>query len=262
MEENIGMKTGMYDYHVHTDFSDGKNTLDEMLEAAKQAGLEAVAITDHFDPNDPRPSISDLKTELLLEQFAQIRQLSGHGGLRLLRGIETTPLPDGRLDIPEDVMAGLDIVITSCHYIPYEGEMIPGEIFCDPYWQRFQEILLNMAAGEGTVLGHSEEYLPIQPLLQGVKTTFEQRREICRSIADRYMGRPFIEKLTENLLKSGKACELHCATSSPRGWVIEYMARRGVRFSPGSDAHGAAYIGKVEFAFQMAERYGLTLLHL
>lgn len=251
-----------YDAHTHTCFSDGKDTIADMLNQAVKLELSAVAITDHFDPNDPKAEISQLDSKMLAAHFAKIKRLAESLPIKVLCGVETTPFPDGKLALDDETAARCDLIITSCHYIPYEGTITVGDYFNDRYWGCFQEVLLAMALGEGTILGHSEDYLPIKAMIEGLNTTFAQRREICREIADRYLDRHFIQKLTVNLKQSGKACELHCETETPRGWVIDYMSRNGVIFSPGSDAHSVRHIGKVQFAFQMAERYGLKLLTL
>ncbi len=247
------------DYHTHTTFSDGTGTIREMLAKAAELGLDTIAITDHFDLNDPRPHISNITADALLNHFAEIKEAAHDFSTNVLCGIETTPLPGGKLDITDDVRKSCDLIITSCHYMKYDGIINPGEFFNDRYWEQFKEIVLETALAEGDIFGHVEEYLPIKEMIEGLNTTFAQRREICRSIADRYFDRPFFEKLTDNLKKSGKACELHCETSTPREHVIEYMSRNGIRFTPGSDAHTVNHLGKVDWAYAMAEKYGFTL---
>lgn len=247
------------DYHTHTVFSDGRDTLESMLQGAQEAGLAVMAVTDHFDPNDPKPAIASLREEDLAAHFAHIRSLRETGSVRLLCGIETQPDGRGALPIRGALLRQCDVIVTSCHYLAYEGPLQPGQVMSDAYWDCFRETVLAIAEAPGDILGHCEEYLPIRPLLQGVQTTFAQRRAICREVADRYLHRGYVDALAQRLRARGKACELHCATMSPRPWVIERLAAQGVVFSPGSDAHERACAGQVDFAYRMAEQFGLTL---
>jgi len=239
------------DFHTHTTFSDGRNSIREVLEAAAAASVEVLAITDHFDPNDYRPAIAGLTETALLHHFQAIRETARDFNLQVLCGVETTPLPDGTLALSAAVVAQCEVIITSCHYIPYDGELQPGQFFNDRYWDMYRECMLAMAGGEGHILGHCEDYLPIERLIHGLGTTYAQRRAICLEIVNRYLNRPYIEKLADNLRKSGKICELHCATKTPREWVAQLLATKGVRFSPGSDAHSTDQVGQTEWAYQL-----------
>lgn len=101
------------DLHMHTDASDGKNTLREMALAAKERGYEYIAITDH----SPRlKMIGGLDERKLARQADAIRELNNEfDGFTILRGIEVDILEDGLLDLPDDVLATLDLVIGSIH---------------------------------------------------------------------------------------------------------------------------------------------------
>ena len=240
------------DFHTHTTFSDGRNSIREVIEAAAFASIEVLAITDHFDPNDYRPAIAGLTETALLHHFQSIREIARDYDMEVLCGVETTPLPDGTLALSPAVIAQCEVIITSCHYIPYDGELQPGEFFNDRYWSMYKDCMLAMAAGKGHILGHCEDYLPIERFIQGLGTTYPQRRSICLEIVKRYLDRPYIEKLAGNLKKSGKMCELHCATQTPREWAVRMLATEGVRFTPGSDAHAADQVGKTEWAYHSA----------
>ncbi|CFX54999.1 DNA-directed DNA polymerase X [Syntrophomonas zehnderi OL-4] len=101
------------DLHVHTDWSDGKNSLEEMAEAARALNYEYLAITDH---SRSLTVSSGLSPEKLLLQGEQIDRLNRKwDDFRLLKGIEVDILKDGSLDLPDDVLAGLDIVVASIH---------------------------------------------------------------------------------------------------------------------------------------------------
>ncbi|MEW6319780.1 MAG: DNA polymerase/3'-5' exonuclease PolX [Acidobacteriota bacterium] len=101
------------DVHMHTTETDGKDTLEDMVAAARAAGLEYVAITDH---SKALTMANGLDEERVAEFAARIRALDkATRGLRVLAGIECDILPDGRLDLADDCLAGLDLVIASVH---------------------------------------------------------------------------------------------------------------------------------------------------
>ena len=101
------------DLHLHTDGSDGRNTLHEMAVAAKDLGYEYIAITDH----SPRlKMVGGLDEKKLARQAEQIEKLNQElKGFSILRGIEVDILEDGSLDLPDEVLGRLDLVIGSVH---------------------------------------------------------------------------------------------------------------------------------------------------
>ncbi len=99
------------DLHCHTTASDGTASIEEMALAARAAGYEYLAITDHsasFGFGD------DLSPARLREHVEQVRAASVEG-LQLLAGSEVNVLPDGTLDYEDDVLAELDWVVASVH---------------------------------------------------------------------------------------------------------------------------------------------------
>ncbi len=104
------------DLHAHTQESDGKDTLEAMAEAARGRGLRYLAITDHSRAiPSPKRGVG-MDEARCLEHLARIRALQASvGDLRLLAGIEVDILPDGRLDMADEVLAQLDVVVGSLH---------------------------------------------------------------------------------------------------------------------------------------------------
>ncbi len=101
------------DLHCHSDWSDGRATILEMAAAARARGYSYVAITDH----SPRITVvNGLGPERLAAQALEIARASEQlGGFAILRGIEVDILEDGRLDLPDDTLAELEVVIASPH---------------------------------------------------------------------------------------------------------------------------------------------------
>ena len=100
------------DLHVHTTESDGKDDLAAMVDAAGQAGLEYLAITDH---SKALMMANGLDEHRALAHAERVRALDGRGGVRLLAGIECDIKADGSLDLDDECLAALDIVVASVH---------------------------------------------------------------------------------------------------------------------------------------------------
>ena len=101
------------DLHAHTNWSDGRHTLQDMVAAAKAEGLEYFAITDHSVSSTVA---NGLDRERLLEQVARVRELDAEvEGITLLAGSEVDIRRYGELDYPDEVLAQLDIVVASVH---------------------------------------------------------------------------------------------------------------------------------------------------
>ena len=101
------------DLHAHTDWSDGRHTLQDMVAAAKAEGLEYFAITDHSVSSTVA---NGLDRERLLEQVARVRELDAEvEGITILAGSEVDIRRYGELDYPDEVLEQLDIVVASVH---------------------------------------------------------------------------------------------------------------------------------------------------
>ncbi|MCH2360199.1 MAG: DNA polymerase/3'-5' exonuclease PolX [Pirellulales bacterium] len=103
------------DLHMHTTATDGKATLEEMVEAAQARGLSYIAITDHSQ----RVSMAHgLDADRLLAQWKEVDALNEKldGSFRILKGIECDILEAGGMDLPDEVLSQGDWIIASVHY--------------------------------------------------------------------------------------------------------------------------------------------------
>jgi DNA polymerase (family 10) len=101
------------DLHMHTTETDGKDDVRSMAEAAREAGLEYIAITEH---SQSLAMANGLDEHRALAHAARIRAFDADRlGVRVLAGIECDVKPDGALDLADDCLAALDIVIASVH---------------------------------------------------------------------------------------------------------------------------------------------------
>lgn len=105
------------DLHCHTTATDGHASLEAMVEAARQQGLDYLAITEH---SKRLTMAHGLDSRRLLQQIEVIdrlndRLLGQSGGFRVLKGIEVDILEDGGLDLPDAVLGRLDLVVGAVH---------------------------------------------------------------------------------------------------------------------------------------------------
>jgi DNA polymerase (family 10) len=101
------------DLHMHSDWSDGRDSIERMVLAARQLGYEYIAITDH---SQRAWSSRKLALDDVPAQRAEIETLRARvKNIDILHGIEVDMMPDGTLDFDDDVLAGFDIVLASLH---------------------------------------------------------------------------------------------------------------------------------------------------
>lgn len=99
--------------HVHTTYSDGRATLEELAKAARDRGYSWIGISDH---SRSAYYAGGLKTGELLKEFEEIDSLNCTlEGITILKGIESDILADGSLDYPPDILSRFDFVIASIH---------------------------------------------------------------------------------------------------------------------------------------------------
>ena len=101
------------DLHMHSTWSDGRNSIADMVSAAKQLGYEYVAITDH---SEHAWSSRQVAPDDVPRQRAEIDELRARvHNIEILHGIEVDIMPDGSLDFGDELLAGFDIVLASLH---------------------------------------------------------------------------------------------------------------------------------------------------
>jgi len=99
--------------HVHTDWSDGAATLEEMVEAARSRGYSYIGLTDHSQSAFYAGGLSPEKVRRQHEEIARLN--AKVRGIRIFKGIESDIRPDGSLDYEADVLDLFDFVIASVH---------------------------------------------------------------------------------------------------------------------------------------------------
>lgn len=212
------------DFHMHSTWSDGRDTLEAMIIAAKARGYAYHAMSDH---SWGRGKQYGLDPQRLLEQRTRIAELDAQLGIRTLCASEVDILPDGRLDYDDEVLAQLDLVVASVHSaFNLDREAMTHRIIraCEnPYV---------------TIIGH--------PTGRQFETFpgYEFDYDAVFAAAAR----------TGTALEiDGQAMRLDLPAP-----LIRRAKSFGVTFSVDSDAHSIADLANVELAVGQARRAGLT----
>lgn len=186
------------DFHVHTDYTDGKNTIREYCQKALDNDLKVIAFTEHVRKNlDYNFNDFLLDIEKTRREFPQLAVLSG---------CEAKVLnTDGELDAPKDALEQCDIVIGVFHSFKYKDKR--------NYLLALEAMLKNPNI---TIWGHPTLF-PNEHHLELEKVEIKAMIDICIE------GNIFIERnLRYNL---------------PDASFMELAAKRGAKFVIGSDAH-------------------------
>ncbi|NLZ28561.1 MAG: DNA polymerase/3'-5' exonuclease PolX [Firmicutes bacterium] len=209
------------DLHLHSDWSDGRNTIPELVERAIRKGYEYVAITDH---SQSLKIAGGLTAERLREQVSYIQEFRGKiKDLHIFTGIEVDILGDGSLDFPDQVLEGLDIVIASIHSgFKQSREELTGRI------------MSAMENPHVDIIGH-----PTGRLIN--------RRDPYRID---------IESILDHAVRTNTALEIN---SSPdrldlKGEHVRQAVSRGVRLVINTDAHGTSAMDDMVYGVITARR--------
>ena len=211
------------DLHCHSTWSDGRATVREVAQAALSLGYEYVAICDHTTSVSVVPG---LDADGVRRQAAEIAQVNEElAPFRVLRGIECDILPDGSLDLPDDVLAELDWVQISLH----AGQRAPRRELT----ARVTHAMRHPAARclshpTGRIVGHRPE----------------NALDLGRTI--------------ETALESGVALEVNGLPSrlDLSGTHVREALAAGVEIVCSSDSHSAAGLANVRYAVHVARRGG------
>lgn len=153
------------DLHVHTNASDGKSSLREMVETAKARGYEYVAITDH---SKHATIARGLDARRLSKQLDEIDRLNDEiKGIRILKSSEVDILADGKLDFSDKMLARLDLVVAAVHYKFELDAATQTERILRAMDNKYLSILAHPT---GRLLGERPAYpLDVERVIEGAK---------------------------------------------------------------------------------------------
>jgi DNA polymerase (family 10) len=212
------------DLHAHTQESDGRETLEAMVEAARRRGLRYLAITDHSRAIPSPKRGLGMDEARCLEHLARIRALQQTvGDLRILAGIEVDILPDGRLDMADEVLARLDVVVGSLHSrLNMEREEMTARVV-----RAFENPNLD-------VWGHP----------------------LARLIGKRDPVSVDLDRAIEAAARHGVALEINCQPDRldlPDA-LVPSTRQRGVRFVVSTDSHAVHEFDNLRYGVDQARR--------
>ncbi|BAF60128.1 MAG: DNA polymerase/3'-5' exonuclease PolX [Pelotomaculum sp.] len=141
------------DLHIHTTWSDGLGTVEQMAARAREKGYQYIAVTDH---SQSLKIARGLSLNMLREQHRAIRSLNEQNGdFRILTGIEVDILPKGGLDCPDELLKEADLVVASVHSaFKQDRETMTARII-SAVENRNVDIIGHLT---GRLIGQREEY--------------------------------------------------------------------------------------------------------
>ncbi|MGH7606167.1 MAG: DNA polymerase/3'-5' exonuclease PolX [Gemmatimonadales bacterium] len=211
------------DLQMHSDASDGKAPIAAMVEAAQSLGYAYIAITDH----SKRVSMSGLDAEELRAQWRTIDALNGRlRGIRVLKSVELDILESGRLDLPDDVLAGADYVVATIHYGLKQSER-----------QLTDRLLGAIAHPWVDAIGHPTGRIVNTRPSYAIDFDAVARAAVAHGCLLEINGSERLD-LPDTLAAAAKGL--------------------GARFVLSTDAHDPRHLGNMRFAVGVARRAGLT----
>lgn len=230
-----------YDYHVHSTYSDG-SAMEEMIEAAGEAGLEGIGFADHCNVSREEPGVSTPHTleETYPERREEIRERRGSTELRVVDAVELDyrPEDEGRIEAFLDE-ADFELSFGSVHHVGPRQVASPAA-FVDQreedrslFVDRYYELLVELIDSELFDVAAHVDLTERNPHLQGLGTE-EHYRVVAGAFAD---------SRTVPELNAGRAFrgpeEIH-----PRPEFIDVLDGEGVSFATGTDSHAPGEIGE------------------
>ena len=209
------------DLHAHTDWSDGHDSIETMVLAAKALGYEYLAIADH---SAGRGIAHGLDNERLRQQISAIRELNRRiSGIRIFSSLEVDIRADGSLDMPDALLSELDIVTAAVHSGLNQGQE-----------QMTRRIISAIENPNVDVLAHPT----------------------CRLLPDREAVAVDMEAIFRAAARTNTMLEINAMPSRLDLKDIHiYRARElGVKLVINTDAHSAEHLGFMRFGVGIARR--------
>jgi DNA polymerase (family 10) len=225
LPELIALTDLQGDVHLHTTETDGRDDIQTMANAAREAGLSYLAITDH---SQAIAMANGLDERRALAHAARVREMSSRlDGITLLAGIECDIRADGTMDLADDCLAQLDLVIASVHSAFHQDEA-----------QMTERVLRAVENPFVDVIGHPTG----------------------RRLLAREPHKLDINRLIDAAATHGVALEINAQVE--RLDLPDIHARaardRGVKIVISTDAHSATALKRLKWGVQIARRAWLT----
>jgi len=213
------------DVHMHTVETDGRNTIEEMAEAAKGHGYTYIAITDHSKNLAFANGLDDKRA---LMHIQRIRSASDQiEGITILAGVEVDILADGDLDLSDSVLAEMDIVIASVH-----------SVFNQEPAKMTDRLLQAIANPNVSLIGHPTGRIQL-------------RRDAYHYDMDAVLTAAAQHKVAMELNSYPDRLDLNDVH-------LRQAKQRGVKIVINTDSHHTSHLEKIRFGVLQARRAWLT----
>jgi DNA polymerase (family 10) len=213
------------DVHMHTVETDGKNTIEEMAEAAKARGYKYMAITDHSKNLAFANGLDDKRA---VAHIQKIREANKHiDGITIFVGIEVDILADGDLDLSDDVLAQMDVVIASVH-----------SVFNQEPAKMTDRLLKAVSNPNVSIIGHPTGRLQL-------------RRDAYHFDMDAVLTAAAKHKVAMELNSYPDRLDLNDVH-------LRQAKQRGVKIVINTDSHHTSHLDKIRYGILQARRAWLT----
>jgi DNA polymerase (family 10) len=213
------------DVHMHTVETDGRNTIEEMAEAARSHGYKYMAITDHSKNLAFANGLDDKRA---LEHIKRIREVGEKTeGIKIFAGIEVDILADGTLDLSDEVLAQMDIVIASVHS---HFNQRPAEMT--------DRLLKAISNSNTSLLGHPTGRLLLR------REAYEFDMDAVVKAAAKHKVAMELNAYPDRL----DLCDRH----------LRLAKQHGVKIVINTDSHHTSHLDKIHFGILQARRAWLT----
>ena len=218
------------DLHMHTDATDGRDTIRQMAEAALARGLAYVAITDHSKNLAMTNGLDDARALAHLQRIREVdAELADQyeGRIRILSGIEVDILAEGQLDLDDSTLAQMEIVIASVH-----------SRFDQPIEQMTDRILRAIENPHVRILGHPTG----------------------RKVLSREAYAVHIDQILKRAAELGVAVEHNAspARADLNDLNLRLAKQHGCRITVNTDAHATEELDQMRYGITQLRRAWLT----
>jgi len=223
------------DLHIHSRFSDGDSTVQEIASAARVKGLIAAGVSDHYVSRLPSGH-GRMGRGRLKEYLSQVAAAG------LLKGVEVDIYDDGGVSLEPSEKPLFDYVIGGVHEL--DGVEFWGDPSPIPYPERFVEAMREalVEAIEGGLIDVVAHLTWLPEDLRGME---------AHLITD-----DWVESIVRAAASRGVAIEVSGAWQVPDERVVRRCLKEGVKLSLGSDAHRASDVGNLSYPFKLLARLG------
>lgn len=213
------------DVHMHTVETDGRNTIEEMAEAAKARGYKYMAITDHSKNLAFANGLDDVRAVAHIQKIREANEKID--GITIFAGIEVDILADGDLDLSDDVLAQMDVVIASVH-----------SVFNQEPAKMTERLLKAIGNPNTSIIGHPTGRLQL-------------RRDAYQFEMDAILMAAAKHKVAMELNSYPDRLDLNDVH-------LRQAKQRGVRIVINTDSHHTSHLDKIRYGILQARRAWLT----